>query len=604
MKKVLNIIVLITIAAIIIPSFFNSCANTSTPPSGGDKDTIPPILIEMEPPYYNINHPIEKKKSKISFKFNEYVKLNDALNNIFLSPPLSKNVKSEIRGKKVLITFDEPLDSNITYTLDLGLAIKDNNEGNQFPSFVYTFSTGKEIDSLYISGLVQDCKSLLAIKGAKVLIHKDMSDSAIFKTSPVAAAKTDIWGYFVARNLKPGSYKIYAITDENNNNKYDPDNETVAFLDSIYIPHKIMNPDSLELQYFDMKDTLNCLSRPTDITLSIFKEISDRQFIKNKGRLSQRMVFVTFGAPNAVINNFKFLDLDTSYHYITQFNDSKDSLAIWINDTRPIKDTLRFVVDYKKTDDSLKILVNDSDTSRLIIPKKKFKEVRGKKVEVKDTVAKYTFTATPEVIDQEGMTLEFDFPLVKAPFDSLTVTAISTKQQKIPQKFTITQDTACLRKYNIKLEEKLEVGYEYVIKFPHRIFIDINGLGADSLNKKISLPNSDKLSSITLDVQGVETNYIIELTNLKRDKVFRKYHISNNSILPFNYLKSNKYCIRITRDKNKNGRFDTGNLLKKKLPEKVILYKFGNGNNSNSYMIDLPEKMDIEQTINLTELFR
>ena len=42
-------------------------------------------------------------------------------------------------------------------------------------------------------------------------------------------------------------------------------------------------------------------------------------------------------------------------------------------------------------------------------------------------------------------------------------------------------------------EEKLQVGWEYFLKVPHRKFKDINGFYNDSTEVKVTLPNDDKL---------------------------------------------------------------------------------------------------------------
>ena len=118
--------------------------------------------------------------------------------------------------------------------------------------------------------------------------------------------------------------------------------------------------------------------------------------------------------------------------------------------------------------------------------------------------------------------------------------------------------------------------------------------------QKITLPNSDNLSSITLDVMNTKSRYIFELVNEKRDKVFRKYILTSDTRLYFPYLKAGKYSIRITEDLNNNGIFDTGNLLAKRQPEKVLLYKLLSGTD----IIEVPEKTDLEQTINMEEFFK
>jgi hypothetical protein len=143
-------------------------------------------------------------------------------------------------------------------------------------------------------------------------------------------------------------------------------------------------------------------------------------------------------------------------------------------------------------------------------------------------------------------------------------------------------------------------GYEYFLKVPHRKFKDINGYYNDSTEVKVVLPNDDKLSSISLVLSNVENKYIIDLLNEKRDKVLRQYIIDKNTVLDFPYLKAGKYSIRITEDLNGNNLVDTGNLLEHKMPEKVRFYKLEDG----TFLIDIPEMTELEQSIDIKEMFR
>ena len=78
------------------------CANTTTPPSGGPKDTIPPVLVKVAPLPGSVNVPAHR--TKLVFTFNEYVKVKDA-NAVYLSPPLEKKPKTAIHGKSLEVTF-------------------------------------------------------------------------------------------------------------------------------------------------------------------------------------------------------------------------------------------------------------------------------------------------------------------------------------------------------------------------------------------------------------------------------------------------------------------------------------------------------------------
>ena len=51
---------------------------------------------------------------------------------------------------------------------------------------------------------------------------------------------------------------------------------------------------------------------------------------------------------------------------------------------------------------------------------------------------------------------------------------------------------------------------------------------------------------------------------------------------------------------NRNGIVDTGNLLEKKQPEKVLFYKLEDGTD----YIDIPEKTELSQNVDVGEMFK
>lgn len=597
MKKILsNLIPAIPVAIILGTMIFShSCANTTTPPSGGPKDTIPPVIMEVVPVMGATNVPT--KKTKLYLKFNEYVQVKDA-KSLFLSPPLEKAPKYRLKGKGVEITFENDLDSNKTYTLDVTNAIADNNEGNMFPGFTLVFSTGDRIDSMVVTGLVQDCNTLQPLKGATVLLYKDHADSAIFLKRPDAAVKTDDWGFFCLRNIQDTVYRMYALIDENNNNKYDPDAEKVAFIDSLVKPVVVVNDSLPELLKYEMDDTLNCLARKTEYELSIFREKPSKQMIVNKERVGERTSYITFMAPYAEIDSIWITGVPAE-KLITQFNILRDSLEIWVNDPAPQPDTFHLNVKYLKTD-TLGMLNPAVDEIKLLNPDRKvFGKSSKKDLKHEDTIAVVDVVAKPETVEQYGFTMEFKYPVVEYAFDSLKFTYLNPKQQEFTGKFTVQQDSTNLRKYIIMPSEKLQAGYEYKLKVPYRIFRDINGFYNDSTEVKVTLPNDDNLSTLFLHLTDVNNKYIIDLLNEKRNEVLRSYVIDKDQTLIFPYLKAGKYSIRITEDLNRNGIVDTGILLEHKQPEKVRFYKLEDG----TFLIDIPEMTEMDQNLNLKEMF-
>ena len=114
------------------------------------------------------------------------------------------------------------------------------------------------------------------------------------------------------------------------------------------------------------------------------------------------------------------------------------------------------------------------------------------------------------------------------------------------------------------------------------------------------MPNDDKLSTLSLVLSNVNNKYIVDLLNEKRDKVLRTYIVDKDTTIPFPYLKAGKYSIRITEDLNRNGIVDTGILLEHKQPEKVRFYKLEDG----TFLIEIPEMTELEQSIDVMEMFR
>ena len=532
--------------------------------------------------------------------------------NIFLSPPQEKSPKYKIKGKSVVISFEHDLDSNKTYTLDITNAIADNNEGNMYPGYTLAFSTGPKLDSMMVTGSVYDCNTLMPVKGATVMLYKYQgdstvvndtltvpSDSAIFFKRPDAAAKTDDWGFFCIRNIADTVYRMYAVYEESANNLYDPDNDKIAFLDSMIRPVTVVNDSLPEVIKYLMTDTLACLARKSEYELNLFKETPSKQMIVNSERLGERTAYVTFMAPYAEVDSIWIRDLPPE-KLITQFNLERDSLEIWVNDPKEQPDTLFLNISYLKTD-TLGMLSPFVEEIKLSKPRESLAAKSSRRdIKKEDTTTVFTITAAPETVEQYGFTIEFKYPLVESAFDSLEFRYLNPRQQEATGTYKVVQDSLNLRKYVVWPDEKLMPGYEYFLKVPHRKFMDINGFYNDSSEVKVTLPNDDNLSSMDLVLTNVKNKYIVDLLNEKRDQTIRSYIIDSDCTLRFPYITAGKYSIRITEDINRNGLVDTGNLLEKKQPEKVRFFKLEDGSN----LIDIPEKTELEQSIDIEEMFR
>lgn len=586
---------LIVSAIVLAPLFFvHSCANTTEAPTGGDKDTIPPYIVDIKPLPGAVCVPLSGLQ--IQFTFNEYVVIKE-MKNIFLSPPLEKAPVSKIKGKSLYVKFENELQPNTTYTLSLTNALADNNEGNMFPGFTYVFSTGEQIDSMYITGVVQDCNTLDPVKDATVMLYKDPADSAVFLHRPFAAAKTDDWGFFSIPYIKDTVYRLYAIKDAMGNNIYDPDNDLIAFVDSAVRPVNVVNDTIYELMKFNMKDTLECLARKTEYELNLFREKPSKQFLKNHKRIAERAAYISFNAPNVWIDSL-WIKGYRPERIISQFNILQDSLELWVNDRRPAPDTLHLFVNYRKTDSTgvLKpYLEHLRMTQEGAKPKKRY--VSKKDIKHEDTTCVFTMKAAPETFEREGFRLEFKYPIIWAKFDSLKFRYLNPRQKEFSAKVRIERDSTNLRCYNIIPDVKMQKGYEYFLKIPDRAFRDINGFYSDSLETKVAVPTDEDLSTLNVMMSGVDRKVIVDLFAENGKEVLRSYVVESDAKLVFPYLKEGRYSIRITVDGNRNSIVDTGSLLEHRQPERVVYYKL----NGNRYIM-LPKASEIDQSIDFQKL--
>ncbi len=568
-----------------------SCANTTTPPSGGPNDTIPPVLLEVKPENNTTNFP--KVDAGISLIYNEYTVVKTA-SDIYVSPPQKRKPKTKVKGKAIILSFRDTLADSTTYTIDFGNALADNNEGNLAPRLVYTFSTGDEIDSMYLTGSIVDCQTLLPVKGVLVTLFDDFADSACMLKNPAAATKSDAWGYFVIRNVKPKPYMLYAYTDEDQDNKYMLETDKIGFIDSIIIPSKIVRDSIYELGSFDMKDTLKCRNRNAEYTIRLFQEYNTRQYLKSSGRIDEKMGYLSFSAPNVEINSFQIMGVDSSDMIIQYTTPTKDSLNFWINNDYPLEDSLLVSLRYMKTDSSGVMKMTNEDAA-IVLARKKSLTAEEKAKQKADTLISMNTSFTPETVEQCGIKITFNYPLLTCLSDSISLIITNPKNQSDTTSAMFTVDTTDLRIYNLQYNGEYKQGYKYLFNLPDKIFYDLYGRFNKKKTIEVTLPNPDNVSSMKLNVHNANTRYIIELMDSNRSKVFRTYIITSDCSLYFPYLAQGQYTFRITEDKNNNGIFDTGNFMKKQQPEKVIMFKLPSGQD----FIEIPEKTDIEQDLYL-----
>lgn len=208
--------------------FLVGCANI-VPPTGGPRDTLPPVLLTATP----VEFAKHISSNKLVFKFDEYIDAKDIRTELIVNPVPKVEPITDGRLQTITVKLKDTLQPNTTYTLNFYKGIKDVNEGNVLRNFTYVFSTGDKIDSGQLAGNV-----LIALTGKPdsslvVILHKKAEDSAVVKERPWYLTRCDSTGRFVFDHISPGQYKVYAIKDEGGSHKYLSKSQLFAFYDGL-----------------------------------------------------------------------------------------------------------------------------------------------------------------------------------------------------------------------------------------------------------------------------------------------------------------------------------------------------------------------------------
>ena len=562
------------------------CAN-AVAPTGGPKDEKSPVVVEAVPE----NHTINYNGKKIEITFDEYITLENANQNVLISPPLSEKPDIKLHNKTVVIKFKETLAANTTYTVNFGAAIKDLHEGNQFKNYVYSFSTGDHIDTLSIAGKLLSADQKKPISDAYVSLYaadKENIDSLPLTTVPNYITKTDQEGNFSLSGLADKKYLVFALHDLNSNLYFDLPNEEVAFLDTLveasypWIPPKpqptdtilttdstlIVQADSLLIDSISVA-LVDSLISPKDtvpqrvfdqnslnLTLYMFTEVDSTQVLLEKKLIEEGLLRFVFRHPakDAVIMTHEMLP-DT-FNLVTMHSPEYDT--VWWYFTPKVKDSLWVQVKYDT-------VINDSTRYSL---KFKDKNVRKRKNE--------PLKVTNNTIIKEGLRPDEDFILKfsEPVVDYRRNDSILFKRDTTISYGSLDFEPADEYGTKYRLKYPIAIDTNYHIEIPDSVFFGIRGRTHEAIKANFHLINDNEYGNIYITVippNGMK-QVVVQLTN-ENGKVLKQEIITQKQEVMFDYLAPAKYKLQAILDTDGNGKWSTGNYHHHTLPETVVNYK-------------------------------
>lgn len=620
----------IAAAALFGSAFCWRCANISAP-QGGPKDTVPPRVMGASPAFNTSNF----GGNRIYITFDEYVQLKDQQKEFFTSPAMKKKPTLLIKGRGVQIDIQDTLKPNTTYALNFGSAIRDNNEGNALNGFRYVFSTGPEIDSMFMSGYTVDAYTKDSVKKTLVYFY-DAADSAFLKESylrlfeadrpdslpvfdstllkvqPAAIARAENNGIFLAQNLKPIDYVVYAVEDTNGNFSYDPGTDKVGFLEGVYNPGNL--PDFLA--WYDTTRMYMTAEPQLYVRMFMDKQFR-RQNLSEQKRPLQHKIELYFNAPYPQIDSLYLEGIDSSQIITEYVSPGRDTINLWLNvPGEQLPDTITGRIAYMKHD-SINRLVQTTDKLKLFWKyfesredereREKQDRERERAERAGETYTppskpnpfKYNLSARGEINPENNVTVSFDYPIIAMDSSRISLFRLGEGEDVYRVRYGLERDSVDVRKWTISAQWVPEQKYQLVI--PDSVFVDVAGQRNDSIKAEFSILSPEKFGTLTVNVRGKtdSSTYILQLLNDKNGVLQEKKFVKSGPY-KFSYINPGDVKLRVIEDVNSNGQWDTGDLILHREPERVEIYLPDNGNE----LITMKVNWDIEITVDMTDLFK
>lgn len=579
-----------------------ACARMGNP-DGGWYDETPPRVVGASP----TEKATGVKTRKLHIRFNEFIKIENATENVVVSPPQLESPDIKAGGKSIDIELKDSLKANTTYTVDFSDAITDNNEGNPLGNYTYSFSTGEHIDTMEVSGWVLAAENLEPVKGILVGLYANLADSA-FRTQPMLrVAKTDGRGHFVIRGIAPGKYRVYALQDVDGDYHLTQKGKEMAFNREIIVPSS--KPDVRQDTLWRDSLRIDSISRvsythflPDNIMLRAFTHVQTDRFFTKAERTLPECFSLVFTAGSNELPQLRGLNFNNAERaFIVMPTAKKDTITYWIKDSALInQDTLRMQMQYWSTDttgqlrmkqDTIEILSKTPYAKRLKEKQKKAEEWKKaqdkaqKKGEPFETIMrpealKVEVKVNNSIAPDENVRIELPTPLQS--LDSTKVHLYSKRDTlwyEARYRIRVREGgdslapvgTNLLHKRWLELQAEWKPGVEYSFELDSLALTDIYGTTSGKIKQGFKVREDKEFATLAVSLTALtDSNVVVQLLN-GQDAVVKQTRALAGTA-NFYYLQPATYYLRLFVDRNGNGRWDTGDFYRGEEPETVYYF--------------------------------
>lgn len=498
-----------------------SCARVGTP-TGGPEDETPPALITSNPEDGKTGF----EGSILELIFDERIATRSIETDLIITPKPEGTFRARVNKNILSLSFTEPFEENTTYSLSFGNTIQDLTNNNPADGINLSFSTGDYIDSLGIQGQIVSLYTQDPIENLLVSLYSD-SDSLDILSGPASYySRTDSAGMYGFRNLPSGSFRVYAVRDKNNNSQADSEEEAYGFYKDTLSLNRSVKDIDFSIQNLNTVNLRTTSSRGFGIyfDLSFNKAITDFNIIQGDN--------LVYGQPET--STVRFYPMEGAYSDTTDLIFSvRDSVGTVLRDT-------------------VGVYFNESKLAPL----------------------PFSFQLLPSsdlFPPQDTLRITFNKPVINLNTDSIYFQVDSVRSLPI--------DATLLRWNELKTELSYPLDLASILNQTSlkNISLSLRSAAFISADKDSSILQSKNLSLLTSDdsaiiggsIQSNSRNIIVQLLDARTLKVIRT---SSSKDFVFRYLPAGRYMVRVIKDLNSNGKWDTGNILNWEISEPVKFY--------------------------------
>lgn len=577
-----------------------SCANRGSGPQGGPKDVTPPQVVRYSP----ADGSTRMTRSRIEITFDEIVVLQNPSQKVVVSPPQKIPADIKAISHKIIIELADSLLDSTTYSVDFTDAIADNNEGNKLDGFTYCFSTGNSLDSLEIAGRVLNAENLNPTIGIIVGVHPITNDTidTLFVTKPFSRiSKTNERGEFVIRNLPLGRYSVFALADIGGNFLKDMPGEEIAFLDTTFIPTRIVNTISDTIHNFTdslISDTIirrtEIITSPDNLLLKSFTELDTRRYLDKVQRPDRHRLVTLFNGSDSVVPTIRPINFpDSLFSHVVTFNEKCDTITFWLRDTSLWHlDTLSCLLSYQRRDfdssyvkcDTVNYIYRYNKTAKNSSKKSSMNRTGKKKKsdESKKIPKLASSNASQKFEIYTPLLINFAMPTFLRSHDSVSYHLLCLEDsvwREIPN-VVLLPDSAEIT-YSLNYEWKPATSYKIILD--SSLFVNMIGQSNGMETFEFTIKPLEEYSKLILHLFQVKGNEVVQLLDAK-DNVVRQIQLASltdsTSIakdkydVTFEYVTPGTYYMRIFSDDNNDGLWTPGLYSERRQPEEVIYFPY------------------------------